>query len=131
MIKIINTKKAPKALGAYNQGIETKGNIIFLSGQIPIIPKTGTISNSIIEQVNQSLENIKAILKKVDLKINNIVKTTLFIIDFNEFEIINITYENFFKKNKSIFPARSCIQVSKLPQNVKIEIEAIACRDIK
>lgn len=127
MLKIINTKKAPIAIGPYNQAIHA-GNFIFLSGQIPINPKNNIIKESISDQVTQSLENIKNILKETNLKIKNIVKTTLFIIDFNDFEIINITYEKFFKINKSIFPARSCVQVSKLPKNVKIEIEAIAFR---
>lgn len=127
MIKTINTNSAPKAIGPYNQGIDI-GNIIFLSGQIPLNPKNGLIKNDITEQVNQSLRNIKAILKKANLKISNIVKTTIFIVNFDDFEIINSAYEKFFKKNNSIFPARSCVEVSKLPKNVKIEIEAIAFR---
>lgn len=127
MIKIINTKKAPIALGPYNQAIDCS-NIVFLSGQIPINPKNNNIKENISDQVIQTLENIKSILKKTNLKIINIVKTTLFIIDFNDFEVINLTYKKFFKKNKSFFPARSCVQVSKLPRNVKIEIEAVALR---
>lgn len=127
MLKIINTKKAPLALGPYNQAIEFN-KIIFLSGQIPINPKNNHIKESIADQVIQTLENIKNILEKTNLKIKNIVKTTLFIIDFNDFEVINLTYKNFFTKNQSFFPARSCVQVSKLPKNVKIEIEAIALR---
>lgn len=127
MIKEINTKNAPKAVGPYVQGIDL-GKIIFVSGQIPIDPNNGLIKNDISNQVNQSLQNIKAILEKANLKINNIVKTTLFIIDFDDFEIINNIYENFFKMHKANFPARSCIEVSKLPKDVKIEIEAIAYR---
>lgn len=128
MIKEINTKKAPKAIGPYSQGIDL-GNIVILSGQIPVDPKTGLINNDISEQVNQSLNNIRAILEKVNLKVTDIVKTTLFITNINDFKIINATYEFFFKKyHSTLFPARSCVEVSRLPQNVKVEIEAIACR---
>lgn len=127
MIKIINTKNAPKAIGPYSQGIDL-GKIIMLSGQIPIDPKTGLIDQDIKKQVIQSLNNIKEILFSINLTIRNIVKTTLFIIDFDDFHIINMIYENFFKQHSSFFPARSCIEVSKLPKNSKIEIEAIACR---
>ncbi|CAD83559.1 translation initiation inhibitor [Candidatus Blochmanniella floridana] len=132
-INIINKKKIHAPMGPYTQAIDT-GNIIFISGQIPIIPDTGMIPNNIQEQTYQALENIKSIITSKNLIINNIVKTTLFIKNINDLPIINISYEKFFKINLttinhiSILPARSCVEVSKLPNNALIEIEAIAMR---
>ncbi|MXP51107.1 Rid family detoxifying hydrolase [Pantoea sp. SoEX] len=123
----INTKQAPCPIGPYVQGVDL-GNIIITSGQIPINPINGTIDNEICKQTRQTLENIKAIIKAAQLDVKNIVKTTIFLINLNDIELINSTYELFFIENQSNFPARSCIEVSKLPKNVKIEIEAIAIR---
>ncbi|WP_331828505.1 Rid family detoxifying hydrolase [Candidatus Blochmannia sp. SNP] len=129
---IINTKNAPDPLGPYTQAIEIN-NIIFVSGQIPICPDTNIMSDNIYDQTHQALLNIKNIIETTGLKINNIVKTTLFIININDLPKINTSYKNFFNTysfSKNItLPARSCVEVSKLPKDAKIEIEAIAMRE--
>ncbi|WHL25308.1 MAG: Rid family detoxifying hydrolase [Candidatus Blochmannia vicinus] len=129
----INTKKnAPAPLGPYTQAIGI-GSIVFVSGQIPICPDTNTMPNNIYDQTYQSLLNIKNVIETTELKINNIVKTTLFIIDINDLHIINTSYKKFFNtysfSENIILPTRSCVEVSKLPKDAKIEIEAIAMRD--
>ncbi|MXP67841.1 Rid family detoxifying hydrolase [Pantoea sp. Aalb] len=127
MISVINTTNAPQAIGPYVQGVDL-GNIIIISGQIAINPHTGSIPNDISSQTTQSLENIKAIVEATGLKVKNIIKTSIFIIDLNDLSIVNTIYERFFIKNNAIFPARSCVEVSRLPKDVSIEIEAIATR---
>ncbi|URJ25843.1 Rid family detoxifying hydrolase [Blochmannia endosymbiont of Camponotus sp.] len=131
MLHVINTKKSPTPLGPYVQAIDI-GNITFVSGQIGIRPDTNVIPDNVYDQTYQSLENIKNIIEAADLQINNIIKTTLFIIDINDVPIINASYIKFFHSSSSyedtILPTRSCVEVSKLPKNAKIEIEAIAAR---
>ncbi|HXK00631.1 MAG TPA: Rid family detoxifying hydrolase [Buchnera sp. (in: enterobacteria)] len=122
----IYTEKAPKPIGPYSQAIKI-GKWLVLSGQIPINIKSEKIVDDIAEQTIITLNNIKSIIESSGLKINNIIKTTIFLTDINQLNIVNTIYEKFFLKNKNvIFPARSCIQVSALPKNVKIEIEALA-----
>lgn len=129
----LNSKhhELPSSIGPYTQSIETN-NIIFISGQIPIIPNTLLIPNNIYDQTYQVLKNIKNIIESKKLTINNIVKTTLFIKDMNDLSIINTSYKKFFESHTSLkvfkFPARSCVEVSRLPKDVKIEIESIAMR---
>lgn len=129
MSRVISTKFAPEAIGPYSQGVDL-GNMIITSGQIPINPKTGeVVADDIAAQTLQSLENVKAIVEAAGLKVSDIVKTTVFVNDLNEFAIINKNYEAFFTKHSTPpFPARSCVEVSRLPKDVKIEIEAIAVR---
>lgn len=131
MLHAINTKKSPMPLGPYVQAIDT-GNIIFVSGQIGIQPDTNIILDNIYDQTYQSLENIKNIIETAGLKMNSIIKTTLFVIDLKEIPIINTSYIKFFHSSSScediILPTRSCVEVSRLPKNAKIEIEAIATR---
>ncbi|URJ23196.1 Rid family detoxifying hydrolase [Blochmannia endosymbiont of Camponotus sp. C-003] len=133
MFHIINTKKSPLPMGPYVQAIDI-GNIVFVSGQIGICPDTDTIPDNIYDQTHQSLNNIQNIIKTAGLKINNIIKTTLFVIDINDMPTINASYKNFFHSSSfnynkdTILPTRSCIEVSRLPKNAKIEIEAIAAR---
>ncbi|ACI18822.1 RidA family protein [Dictyoglomus thermophilum] len=123
MKEIISTSKAPAAIGPYSQGVKV-GNMVFISGQIPIDPETGNIvEGGIKEQTRRVLENIKAILESIGGSLNNIVKTTVFMVDLSEFSEMNEVYKEYFSSN---FPARSTVQVSALPKNVKIEIEAIA-----
>lgn len=124
MIKeIIFTNKAPKAIGPYSQAIKV-GNFIFISGQIPIDPNTGeVIDGDIKEQTRRVLENIKGILESVSCSLNNIVKTTVFLKNLDDFSSMNEVYATYFSENP---PARSTIEVSKLPRGVSIEIEAIA-----
>ena len=120
--KIINTNKAPEAIGAYSQAIHYN-NLLFTSGQIPLIPETGEmISEDIEKQIYQVLYNIEGILLSEGLEINNIIKLTVYLIDLKDFDIVNKIFKNFFKND---FPARSVVQVSKLPKNSKVEIEAI------
>ena len=125
MKKIINTKNAPQAIGPYNQGIITS-QLIFLSGQIPFNQDGNLIGNNIKKQTKQCLINLENILKTENLNKNNIVKTTIFLKDMNDFSAVNEAYSSFFKN--TIYPARSTVEVSRLPKDVKIEIEAIAIK---
>lgn len=128
MTTIIHTENAPKAIGPYVQAVDL-GSLVFTSGQIPVNPFSGEIPGSISAQTRQSLENIKAILLQAGLNVGDIVKTTVFVRDLNEFAIINAEYEAFFRENAHpSFPARSCVEVARLPKDVGIEIEAIARR---
>ena len=123
MKEIISTSKAPAAIGPYSQGVKV-GNMVFVSGQIPIDPETGNIvEGGIKEQTRRVLENIKAILESIGGSLNNVVKTTVFMVDLSEFSEMNEVYKEYFSGN---FPARSTVQVSALPKNVKIEIEVVA-----
>ena len=122
--KIISTNKAPSAIGPYSQGLAVTGTAIFVSGQIPIDPATGSVAGSGIEtQARQSLTNLKAVLAAAGATLENVVKTTVFLADMNDFAAMNTVYAEFFTEN---FPARSAVQVARLPKDVKVEIEAIA-----
>lgn len=122
MKEIISTKNAPAAIGPYSQGVKL-GDLIFTSGQIPLNPITGEMPESIEEQTKQALENVKAILDAKGLSMDNIIKTTVFMTDLNDFTKMNDIYATYFNGEK---PARSAIEISKLPKGAKIEIEAIA-----
>ena len=102
------------------------GNFIFTSGQLPIDPQTGTIPECAEGQTRQSLENIQAIIEAGGLTVANICKMTIFVKDLNEFAAINDAYAAFFTQRNASFPARSCVEVARLPKDVKVEIEAIA-----
>ncbi|CAL4322002.1 2-iminobutanoate/2-iminopropanoate deaminase [Buchnera aphidicola (Periphyllus testudinaceus)] len=121
----IYTKKSPNPIGPYSQAIQTK-NLLMISGQIPIDSISNKIPKKMYDQTFLVLKNIYEIIKKTNFKLKNIVKTTIFTTNLNKIKTINFAYETFFKKKISIFPARSCVEVSKLPKNVQIEIEAIA-----
>ncbi|WIM81960.1 RidA family protein [Gallibacterium anatis] len=128
MTKIIHTEKAPAAIGPYVQAVDL-GNLVLTSGQIPVNPLTGEIPSDIVAQARQSLENIKTIVEQAGLKVSDIVKTTVFVKDLNQFAVINAEYERFFQQNNHpSFPARSCVEVARLPKDVGLEIEAIAVR---
>lgn len=128
MTKIIHTEKAPAAIGPYVQAVDL-GNLVFTSGQIPVNPVTGEIPADIRAQARQSLENIKSIIEQAGLTVANIVKTTVFVKDLADFATVNAEYECFFKENNHpAFPARSCVEVARLPKDVGLEIEAIALR---
>lgn len=128
MLKKINSDKAPEAIGAYSQAIVVNG-FLYTSGQIPLAPKTGEIvSGGIEEQTRQVMDNLKHILFEAGLDFNNIVKTTIYIKDMNDFSKINSVYAQYFCEP---FPARSCVEVARLPKDVLIEIEAIACMELK
>ncbi len=119
---VINTSKAPDAIGPYSQANKF-GNMVFTSGQIPINPITGEIPKDIKEQTRQAIINLKEILEEANSSLDNVIKTTVFIKDMNEFTLINEVYTEFFDKEK---PSRSCVEVARLPKDVGIEIEAIA-----
>lgn len=128
MTKVIHTDNAPAAIGPYVQAVDL-GNMLLTSGQIPVNPKTGDVPADIVAQARQSLENVKAIVEQAGLSVANIVKTTVFVKDLNDFAVVNAEYERFFKENHHpSFPARSCVEVARLPKDVGIEIEAIAVR---
>ena len=121
---VVNTDKAPGAIGPYSQGIKA-GGFMFVSGQIPVDPTTGqVVSGGIAAQTKQALDNISAILKAENLKLGDVVKTTVFLMDMNDFQTVNQVYGEYFSQDA---PARSCVQVSKLPKDVLIEIEVIVC----
>ncbi|SQI36614.1 Enamine/imine deaminase [Leminorella richardii] len=127
MSHIINTDKAPAAIGPYVQGVDL-GNMIITSGQLPLDPKTGEFPADVAAQARQSLENVKAIVEAAGLKVADIVKTTVFVKDLNDFGTVNAAYEAFFVEHSAPFPARSCVEVARLPKDAKVEIEVIAVR---
>ena len=119
----ISTTKAPAAIGPYSQAIYV-GNLVYTSGQIPIDPATGTIvEGGIKEQTRQSLTNVKAILESAGLTMGNVVKTTVFLADMNDFAEMNSVYSEFFAEP---YPARSAVAVKALPKGALVEIEVIA-----
>ena len=121
--KVISTKMAPAAIGPYSQAIQV-GNLVFTSGQIPIEPSTGAfVEGGIKEQTRQSLANVKAILEEVGLSMSNVVKTTVFMADMNDFADMNSIYAEFFSEP---YPARSAVAVKTLPKGALVEIEVIA-----
>ena len=121
--KAINTEKAPKAIGPYSQAIQV-GNLVYTSGQLPINPTTGAFpEGGIKEQTRQSLRNIQAILEEAGLTMSNVVKTTVFLADMNDFADMNTIYAEFFTQP---YPARSAVAVKTLPKNALVEIEVVA-----
>lgn len=129
MTKVLHTEQAPAAIGPYVQGVDL-GNMVLTSGQIPVNPATGDIvSDDIAKQARQSLDNVKAVVESAGLSVSNIVKMTVFVKDLNDFGTVNEVYGQFFDEHKvANYPARSCVEVARLPKDVKIEIEAIAVR---
>ncbi len=122
MKEVISTQSAPAAIGPYSQAIKT-GNMLFISGQIPIDPATGLMADGIKAQTRQSIANIKAILKEAGLSIDDVVKTTVFLADMSLFGPMNEVYEAEFS---SPYPARSAVAVKELPKQALVEIETIA-----
>jgi 2-iminobutanoate/2-iminopropanoate deaminase len=123
MIKTVSTEKAPKALGPYSQALRA-GGFIWCSGQIPINPATNTIEATTIEdQTRQAISNLSNVLEAAGSSLANVVKTTVFIKDMNDFAALNGVYAEMFGDTK---PARSCVEVARLPKDVKVEIECVA-----
>ena len=121
--KVVQTEKAPKAIGPYSQAIQA-GNFLFLSGQIPIDPKTGElVKGDIRKQTQQVLENIKGVLESQGLGMENVVKSTIFLKDIENFNQVNEVYATYFPSSP---PARSTVEVANLPRDADIEIEALA-----
>ena len=124
-MKVVNTNKAPKAIGPYSQAIEANG-LIITSGQLPIDPATGEFApGGIKEQTRQSLTNAKAILEEAGIGLGNEMNTTVFLSDMNDFAAMNEVYAEFFSEP---FPARSAIAVKTLPKNALVEVECIAAK---
>jgi len=125
MKNVISTSKAPAAIGPYSQAIQV-GNFLYTSGQIPIDPATGQFAEGgIKEQTRQSLLNVKAILEESELTMSDVVKTTVFMADMNDFADMNSVYAEFFSEP---YPARSAVAVKTLPKGALVEIEVVACR---
>jgi len=123
MKEIVSTENAPSAIGPYSQAIKT-ANMVFVSGQIPIDPATGEfVSNDVTEQTEQVLKNLSAVLDAAGSSLNNVVKTTVFLADMNDFAAMNEIYGRFFSENK---PARATVQAARLPRDARVEIECIA-----
>lgn len=119
----IATANAPQAIGPYSQAIAVS-KTLYCSGQIPINPATGNIeSTDITEQAHRALNNVRAVLAAAGADMNDVVKTTVYLTDLNDFAIVNAIYGEYFEKP---YPARSCVQVAALPKNAKIEIEVTA-----
>ena len=125
MNKIIHTENAPAAIGPYSQALRT-GNMMFVSGQIPIDPATGLMAEDVKAQATQSLTNLKNILEAEGLTMKNVIKTTVFLSDLADFAAVNEVYATFFE---APYPARSCVEVCAIPKGAKVEIECIAVVD--
>ncbi len=122
MQKVISTDKAPSAIGPYSQAIEING-MVYTSGVIPVDPATGVVAEGVEAQAEQAFKNICNLVEASGSKVENIIKTTVFIKEMNYFGKINEIYKKYFKEP---FPARSCVEVARLPKDVLLEIEAIA-----
>ena len=125
MNKKIYTDKAPAAIGPYSQAIQA-GNILYISGMIPVDPATNTMAGpTIVEQASQIMRNIDAVLKEAGFSVDDVVKTTCFLADMNDFARFNEIYADFFTSK----PARSCVAVKQLPKGALAEVETIAIKD--
>ena len=123
--KIIYTDKAPKPIGPYSQAV-MRGNALFVSGQVAFIPSTGELDTSSIEnETRQTMENIKAIVEEAGMKMSDVAKVSIFLIDMNNFSRVNDVYGKYFPENP---PARETVQVSALPKKVNVEISVIAIK---
>ncbi len=121
--EIISTENAPGAIGPYSQAVKTD-NLVFCSGQIPIDPQTGDfVSGEVGEQTEQVLRNLNAVLRAAGTSLDNVVKTTVFLADMNDFAAMNEIYARYFNENK---PARATVQAARLPKDAKVEIDCIA-----
>lgn len=124
MKKVISTENAPAAIGPYSQAIEVNG-MVYTSGVIPVVPSTGEIPEGSKEQAKQALTNLSNLLQAAGTSMDNVIKTTVFIKEMDDFGTINEVYATFFKGD---YPARSCVEVARLPKDVMLEIEAIAIK---
>ena len=121
--KIISTDKAPAAIGPYSQAIKA-GELIYTSGMIPVVPETGEIVNGAEAQARQVLTNVRSLLEASGSSMDKVIKTTVFIKNMDDFAKINAIYAEFFEEGS--YPARSCVEVARLPKDVLMEMEAIA-----
>ncbi len=120
-MKEVSTQNAPAAIGPYSQAIKV-GNMLFTSGQIPVNPQTGEIPEGVEAQAKQAMTNVKNLVEASGASMDNVVKTTVFIKNMEDFATINSIYAEFFTKP---YPARSCVEVARLPKDVLLEVEAI------
>lgn len=120
----LKTNNAPAAIGPYSQGL-TSGELVFVSGQIPVNPATGVMADTIEEQTAQCLSNLRSVLAEAGCTMANIIKTTVFLADLNDFAAMNKVYAD---NMASPAPARSCVQVAAIPKGAKVEIECIAVK---
>ncbi len=123
MKTIITSKDAPNAIGPYAQAVSV-GNVVYTSGQLGIDPATGKLENGVEAQTHMSLKNLQAILFEKGMTLENVVKTTIFVKNLDDFAVVNQIYGSYFAE----YPARSCVQVVKLPMDGLVEIECIACK---
>ena len=123
---VIRTDKAPAPVGPYNQAIAASGQMVFVAGQIPLDPSTGEVVGEadVAQQTEQVMTNIEAILTAAESNLQNVVKTTVFLADMNDFAAMNVVYSRYF--DEATAPARACVEVSRLPKDVLVEIECIA-----
>ena len=124
MTKVVKTDKAPGAIGPYSQGIDI-GNMIFFSGQIPLDPETGVMPEGIYAQTRRALDNVKGLLESQGLTFKNVVKTTVFLDNIDDFATMNGIYAEYFEEP---YPARSAVEVAKLPKGALVEVEVIAVK---
>lgn len=124
MTKVVKTDKAPGAIGPYSQGIDI-GNMIFFSGQIPLDPETGVMLEGIEAQTRRALDNVKGLLESQGLTFKNVVKTTVFLDNIDDFTTMNGIYAEYFEEP---YPARSAVEVAKLPKGALVEVEVIAVK---
>ncbi|GIN79211.1 2-iminobutanoate/2-iminopropanoate deaminase [Bacillus paralicheniformis] len=122
MTKVVQTKEAPAAIGPYSQGIVVN-NMFYSSGQIPLTPSGEMVTGDIIEQTHQVFRNLKAVLKEANASLETVVKATVFLADMNQFAEVNEVYGQYFDTHK---PARSCVEVARLPKDALVEIEVVA-----
>jgi 2-iminobutanoate/2-iminopropanoate deaminase len=125
---VIRTDQAPAPVGPYNQAIAASGQFIFVAGQIPLDPNTGAIvgDGDVTQQTEQAIANLKAILTAAEVGLSDVVKTTVFLADMNDFAAMNTVYAKYFAEETA--PARACVEVSRLPKDVRVEIECIAVK---
>lgn len=123
MKKVIKTNRAPGAIGPYVQAISV-GGFLYTSGQLGIKPETGKLEADIESQTHASLKNLQAILNEAGMALDNVIKTTVYVKDLKDFAVVNEIYGSYFTE----FPARSCVQVAKLPMDGLVEIECVACK---
>ena len=124
-MKQSSTPHAPAAIGPYSQALRS-GHMVFVSGQIPVDPATGLMADSIEEQAKQALTNLKNVLQAAGLRMDQVIKTTVFLADLKDFPTVNAVYESFFQ---APYPARSCVQVAGIPKGAGVEIECIAIEE--
>jgi 2-iminobutanoate/2-iminopropanoate deaminase len=128
MREIIRTNQAPAPVGPYNQAIAASGTMIFVAGQIPLDPVTGEIvgEGDVVQQTEQAIANLKAILEAAGVTLTDVVKTSVFLSDMNDFVAMNAVYAKYF--DEAIAPARACVEVARLPKDVQVEIDCIAVK---